>query len=102
MDNVEKVISEIENDDEIMRVRFTGLLDDTANELEKHGFGVTRAFLLEKQSHRGLQVQARALAKLLDKLEQYPDIKGDRKTARLVVKAVVQIQINKAKRGKGG
>lgn len=88
MDNVEKVILEIENDSEIMRVRYTGLLDTTANEVEKHGFGSTKAFLMEKQSHAGLGDQARALLKVLEKLEKYPDIRADRKTARLIFKAI--------------
>lgn len=90
MDNVEKVLLEIENDNEIMKVRFTGLLDTTADELEKHGFGSTKAFLLEKQGHAGLKDQARALLEILKKLEKY-DI-SDRKTARLIIKAVNSLQ----------
>ncbi len=97
MDNVEKVISEIENDNEVMRVRYTGLLDNTADVLEKHGFGLTKAFLLEKQSHAGLKDQARALLKVLEKLEKYADISTDRKTARLIIKAVSSL---KSKRGR--
>lgn len=92
MDNVEKVILEIEADNEIMKVRFTGLLDTTADELEKHGFGSTKAFLLEKQSHAGLKDQARALLKVLEKLEKYPDISADGKTARLIIKAINSLQ----------
>ena len=92
MDNVENVLSEIENDNEIMKVRYTGLLDTTADELEKHGFGSTKAFLLEKQGHAGLKDQARALLKILDKVEKYPDISADRKTVRLIIKAINSIQ----------
>jgi len=92
VDNVEKVISEIESDHNIMRVRFTGLLDTTADELEKHGFGSTKVFLLEKQSHTGLEHQAGALLKVIEKLEKYPDISADRKTARLIIKAVSSLK----------
>jgi len=92
VDNVEKVILEIENDNDIMKVRFTGLLDTTADELEKHGFGSTKAFLLEKQSHASLKDQARALLKVLEKVEKYPDISADRKTVRLIIKAVNSLQ----------
>ena len=92
MDNVEKVLLEIEADNEIMKVRFTGLLDTTADELEKHGFGSTKAFLLEKQSHASLKDQARALLKVLEKVEKYPDISADRKTVRLIIKAVNSLQ----------
>jgi len=92
MDNVEKVISEIENDSDIMRVRFTGLLDATADMLEKHGFGSTKAFLLEKQGHTNLRQQAAALLKVLGKLEKYPDVSQDRKTMRLIIKAVSSLQ----------
>ena len=92
MDNVEKVLLEIENDNEIMKVRFTGLLDTTADMREKHGFGSTKAFLLEKQGHAGLKDQARALLKVLEKLEKYPDISADGKTARLIIKAINSLQ----------
>lgn len=92
MDNVERVITEIQGDSEIMRTRFTGLLDETANVLERHGFGLTRAFLLEKQSHANMKRQSTALLQILEKLEQYPDINSDRKTARLIIKAVSSLQ----------
>ena len=97
MDNVEKVISEIESDSEIMKVRFTGLLDTTADELEKHGFGSTKAFLMEKQSHASLKEQARALLKVLEKLEKYPDISADRKTARLIIKAINSLKLERGR-----
>ena len=89
MDNVDKVLLEIEADNEIMKVRFTGLLDTTADMREKHGFGTTKAFLLEKQGHTGLKDQARALLKVLEKLE---NISADGKTARLIIKAVNSLQ----------
>ena len=88
MDSVERVLSEIKNDDEIMRPRFTGLVDDVANILEKYGFGVTKVFLLEKQGHKGLEEQAKALQKALERIESYPDISADRKTARLIIKSI--------------
>jgi hypothetical protein len=95
MDDVEKLISEIDNDNEIMRVRFTGLLDETANMLEKHGFGIAKAFLLEKQGHRELKWQAEALLKILGKIEGYPTISSDRKTARLIIKAVDSLRLQR-------
>ncbi len=97
MDDVERLISEIENDEGIMRVRFTGLLDDTANMLEKHGFGIAKAFLLEKQSHRDSEAQAGALLKILGKIEEYPRISSDRKTARLIIKAVNSLKFRRRK-----
>lgn len=90
MENVEKVLLEIENDDEIMKVRYTGLLDATADMREKHGFGVTKAFLLEKQGHAGLKDQARALLKVLEKLKEHHITDG--KTARLIIKAINSLQ----------
>jgi hypothetical protein len=92
VDNVDKVLLEIERDSEIMKVRFSGLLDTTADMLEKHGFGLTKAFLLEKQGRTSSGYQARALLKVLEKLEQYPDINADRKTARLIIKAINPLQ----------
>jgi len=89
VDNVDKVLLEIEADNEIMKVRFTGLLDTTADMREKHGFGTTKAFLLEKQGHASLRDQARALLKVLEKLE---NISADGKTARLIIKAVNSLQ----------
>jgi hypothetical protein len=92
LDNVERVLSDIENDPEIIEVRFTGLLDDVANIAEKHGFGMAKAFLMEKQSHGNLRRQAKALSAVLEKIEKYPDISADRKTVRLIVKAVVALK----------
>lgn len=94
-DDVKRLISEIEDDTGIMRVRFTGLLDDTANMLEKHGFGTTEAFLLEKRSHRDLEHQTEALLKILSKIEECPKISSDRKTARLIIKAVGSLKSRK-------
>jgi len=98
LDDVEKLLSEIENDARIMGVRFTGLLDDTANILEKQGFGVTKTFLLEKQSHGNLQRQAGALLRVLEKLEEHPNISADRKTSRLIIKSLEPLKFRK----KGG
>ena len=95
MDDAEKLISEIDNDSEIMRVRFTGLLDETANMLEKHGFGIAKAFLLEKQGHKELKWQAEALLKVLGRIERYPRISSDRKTARLIIKAVDSLRLQR-------
>lgn len=95
MDDVQKLLSEIKNDKEIMKVKFTGLLDKTANMLEKHGFGVTEAFLLEKQSQTELREQSKALLKILEKIEEYPNISSDRKTARLIIKVVESLQFRR-------
>ena len=92
MDSVEKVISEIASDTSIMRVRFTGLLDDTANVLERYGLGAAKAFLLGKQSHGDLRQQATALIRILVILEKYADVSRDRKTMRLIIKAISSIQ----------
>jgi len=93
LDNVERVLSDIRQDAEIMRTRFTGLVDDVANILEKHGFGVAKAFLLEKEGHRELQYQAKALLRVLEKVETYPDVSADRATARLIIKAVSMLKL---------
>lgn len=98
MDNVEKVLHEVENDEEIMNVKFTGLLDETANMVERHGFGVARVFLLEKQGRADLKQQAEALLKVLQKLEQYPDVSSDKKTARLIIKAISSLQQRRRRR----
>lgn len=98
MDDVEKLISEIENDNEIMRVRFTRLLHDTANMLEKYGFGITKTFLLEKQGHKELKWQAEALLKILARIEGYPRISSDRTTARLIIKAVDSLRLQRGGR----
>ena len=69
-------------------VRIQAFVTQPADELEKHGFGSTKVFLLEKQSHASSAYQARALLRVLEKLEKYPDIVADRKTARLIIKAI--------------
>jgi hypothetical protein len=92
MDDVERLISEIENDEGIMRVRFTGLLDDTADMLEKHGLGTTKVFLLEKRSHKGSEQQSDALLNILEKIEKFPSVSSDLKTARLIIKTVSSLK----------
>lgn len=92
MDNVDRVLAEIKGDSEIMRVRFSGFLDDVANILERHGFGITKAFLLERQERKGLRAQASALLKVLEKIEKYPDVSANREVGRLIIRAIEPIQ----------
>jgi len=95
LDNVEKLISQIKNDPEIMRARLTGLADDVANVLEKHGWGTAKTYLLEKQNRYELKTQATALLKVLDKMEGYPDIKSNRRVARLIFKTLNSIKYSR-------
>lgn len=94
MDNVEKLLSQIKNDIDIMKVKFTArFLDNAADVLEKHGFGTCKTFLHEKQSRdEELRDQATAILRVLDKVEEYPDIKTNRKVMRLIIKALISLK----------
>jgi len=89
MDDVENLLKEIQEDKNIVNTKFSSsFLDNVSEVYEKHGFGVTKVFLLEKQKREKLREQARALLNVLNKLERYPRIKSDRKIVRLIIKVL--------------
>lgn len=93
MDDVEKIMSEIEKDTIIANTRFTsGFLNDVADVYEKYGIGRTKLFLIDKQSRRELQRQAEAVRKVIEILENFPSIKTQRSTCRLILKSINSIK----------
>jgi hypothetical protein len=93
LDNVEIILSEIKSDQEIMRVRFTSsFLDNTADVFERHGWGTTEAFLLEKQNRHELKEQATALLKVLKIMEKH---KVNRSVGRLIIKTLIPLKFKK-------
>lgn len=55
---------------------------------EKHGFGVTKMFLLEKRKRKGLKYQADALLEIIKKFEDYNEIKQNRSIGRYIIKTL--------------
>lgn len=93
MDNVEKVLSEIKSDREVMKVRFTAsFLDSAAAVFERYGRGTTQAFLLEKQNRHELRAQATALLKVLKSMEEHG---VNRRVGRLIIKTLIPLQFRK-------
>lgn len=99
MDEIESLIYEIENDRNIMNTRFTAsFLSDISEVFEKHGFGVTKAFLLEKQGRRELYEQATTMLRVLEKLERCPKVQTDRAVGRLFIKTLKSIVMARPRR----
>ena len=87
MDDVEKLLNEIKEDESVVKTRFSANFLDSVSEIyEKHGFGATKAFLLDKQQRRELKKQATALLNVLNKFEKYPRVKDDRRIGRIIIK----------------
>lgn len=91
MDDVEKIITEIKNDNYIAKTKFTGLLNDVADVYEKYGIGQTKLFLIDKKNRRELQNQAEAIMRVIEIIERYPKIKNQRITCRLIIKNINSI-----------
>lgn len=99
MDNIEKLLKEIKEDESIWKERrrdgssfhiqlTSGFLNDVADVFEKHGFGTTKTFLFEKSDRRELKSQANSLLKVIAKFENYHEIRANRTKGRLVIKTL--------------
>jgi hypothetical protein len=93
MDNIEKLLKQIKEDQAIWRARdgkptyFSGKFLDTVGEIfEKHGFGTTKTYLIN-QSGRD-RTQAAAMLLVLDKFKKCPEIVSNRAIGRYVFKTL--------------
>jgi hypothetical protein len=99
MDNIERLLKEIKEDLSIWKERrrdgrsfniqfSSNFLNDVAEVFEKHGFGTTKTFLLDKREKRKLRSQANSLLKVIAKFEKYPEIRANRAKGRLIIKTL--------------
>lgn len=87
MDEVEKLIKEITEDRDFQRTNFkSGFLNNVAEVFERYGFGETKIFLIDKEKRDATRWQAKTLLKVIEKFEEYPRIRQDRSTGRLIIK----------------
>lgn len=93
MDNIERLLKEIKEDQSIWKskegksIYFSGKFLDTIGEIfEKHGFGTTKVYLAN-QSGRD-RPQAFPLLKVLEKLRGYPEVINNRAIGRYIIKTL--------------
>jgi len=62
MDEIDKLIRELRNDERIRKTRFSNKFVNTIGEVyEKYGYGATRALLLDKSDDRRTRFEAQTL-----------------------------------------
>ena len=92
MDRIEKLLKEIKGDSKVWEfesrpVRYSGkFLDTVGGIFEKYGFGVTKTYLLNQAGRD--RYQAMSMKRVIDKMEQYPEIVGNRAIGRYVIKTI--------------
>ena len=88
MDKIQKLLKEIQNDRSLMGVRYSySFLNNVGEIFERHGFGTTKVFLLEKRSR-----EADAILKILGKFENIPDIVRNRSIGRTIIKTLENLK----------
>jgi hypothetical protein len=89
MDDVEKIINEIKDDNIFQRTWFSsGFLKDTAEVFEKYGFGETKIFLEKKRRNKATKWQAQTMLNILNIFDKYPRIRQDLKTGSLIIQTI--------------
>ena len=92
MDDVEKLMNKIINNEEINNCRFNNsFLNSVAEVFRSQGFGATRLFLKSKEERIYLERQATALLNVLEIMEKYQIIIQNRGIGGLVIKSLNSI-----------
>lgn len=97
MDNIERLLREIKDDKEVWDergkpVKFSSnFLQDVADIFEKHGFGVTKTFLLNRAGRS--RVEALKLLKIIAKFQNVPEIKTNRGIGRSIIKSLETLKL---------
>ena len=93
MDNIERLLKEIKDDQKIWKMRdgkqvsFTGKFLDTVGEIfEKHGFGTTKLYLTNQTGRD--RTQAVSMLLILDKLKGSQEVINNRAIGRYIIKTV--------------
>jgi len=98
MDLIESLMEEIKSDEKVQRTNFkSNFLNNVADVLEKHGFGTTKTFLLEKRERRSLHYQADALLSVIEKLEKCDEIRQNRSIGRYIIKTLIALKMNRTR-----
>ncbi|MFQ5963847.1 MAG: hypothetical protein ACE5KZ_06145 [Candidatus Scalinduaceae bacterium] len=94
MDTIQRLMKEIKADREVQNCRYftSNFLNNVADVFEKHGFGVTKVFLIEKKVRRELKWQATALLSVLNILDGSEEVKQKRSIGRCIIKALETIK----------
>lgn len=71
MDEIDKLIKELRNDERVQKTRFSNRFVNTTGEIyEKYGYGATRVWLLGKSQNRRTNFQAKTLLQILDEIDE--------------------------------
>jgi len=93
MDAIEKLLKEISADKEVRNCKFfSNFLNNVADVFERHGFGATKVFLLEKKERRELRSQATALLSVLNTLSKSEEVHQNRSIGRYIIKTLITIK----------
>jgi hypothetical protein len=93
MDVIEELIEEIKKDTKVQKTRFnSNFLNNVGEVFERHGFGVTRTFLIEKRGRRDLRYQADALLGIVEKFEKNEKIQQNRSIGRYIIKTLISLK----------
>lgn len=93
MDPIESLIKEIKAEKEVRACFFSSnFLNNVADIFERHGFGTTKVFLMEKKERRELKDQAIALLSVLKILNKSEEIKQNRSIGRYIIKTLITIK----------
>ncbi len=94
MDSIEKIMKEIRADKDVQKCRFftSNFLNNVADVFERHGYGATKVFLLEKKGRSQLRHQAEALLSVLKILDKSEEIRQNRSIGRYIIKTLITIK----------
>ena|SRR5579862_6464566 len=92
MDRVAALLGEISRLPEMASLdrRAGGFFNDVAEIYERHGLGVTKAYLLNQQARRRIEVPL--LLKILEKLDSCQEIHGNRAIGRQIIKCLFELK----------
>lgn len=94
MDAIEQVIKDIRGNKDVLNCKFysANFLNNVADVFERHGFGATKVFLLDKKQRRELTHQAQAIQGVLRIMENSDEIKQNRSIGRYIIKTLTTIK----------
>lgn len=89
-DPIEQLLEKIKGCDDIINTEFTNKFLNTVGEVfERDGFGAARIFLMERSERNELREQANTLLKVLELMQNTPEIHQRRSIGRIIFKAII-------------
>lgn len=94
MDTIERIMREIRADKDVQNCKFfsSNFLNNVADVFERHGFGATKVFLLEKENRSQLRYQATAVMSVLKIFDKNEEIRMNRSIGRYIIKTLITIK----------